>query len=207
VIVVETNHSLSGSEIALLQSLMGQSIAFIHAAKADGSGKPYGFDFDDAVTLQVNKGVYVAISGEFDETQFGDDFIRIKIEQRETPLSTNHAPMGRLTEPFFCLAINPPFTISAIEVYGYSYQIRSKNDKVAPYWQIEKDHPGQAVAEQIETENILLFCAKDNRRLMVHPHGAVPWMRVTLEDDLIEKLLVRRNLEGEIVTKLKMRLL
>lgn len=205
-ILVEANHSLSNAEVALLQSLIGQSIAFICAAKADEAGRPFDDDFDDAVNLQISEGVYVAISGEFNETQLGEDFIRIKIEKSETLLSTNHSPMGRRSEPFFSKAINSDFTISAIEVYGYSYRVSTDNEKAAPYWQIEKDHSEQVVAEQIETQNMLLFYATDDRRLLVKPHGAVPWMTVTFDDVLIEKLLQQRNLEGEVVTKLKMRL-
>lgn len=201
-VVVKIVHALTKTEVALLQRLPGQLITSISGRKVDANCSS-GLAFDEVINLQLSGGNYLAITGAFDETKLGDDFIKIKVTSSETPKHSIHAT-GTSSELLFKMAVQPHFRISSVEVYGYNYQISSNNDQPAPYWQILKGHPAQSVTEQIKTENILLFHATDQRRFLVKPLGPVPRMVASFEDALIDQLLLERNKKGAVVTKLKM---
>jgi hypothetical protein len=200
-IALETKHSLSSSEIQILRSLIGQTITFIHCASIQILLNQPLYEFTDTIYIQTsNIDCRIALSGEFDETKLGEDFIKIKIDKTKVGM-INH--LGT-EQAFSSLNISPNFTVSAIDVYGFSYQISSENSKPNPVFVIEKENMGTPITENIETENILIFYSTDNRRLLIRLVGAVPFIFVSLDDKIIEKQLFVKNLKGEIITKVKM---
>ena len=157
-VTVDTKHKLSKNEISILQQLIGKSLTAINCSGADlTSGLPY-YDFIDTVNLrfQGDEG-FISISAIFDETSFGDDFIKIFVNHEKNAIGIKRHEQGGLQHPFVHLHIHPEFIVKKIEVYGDSYVCQSDNLETKRYWKIEIDNPGQQITENIETENVILI--------------------------------------------------
>ena len=202
-VTVNSIHELSNDETSILKDLIGKSLIAIKCSGADLTSGLLHYDFIDAVNLVLKgKDGFISVSAEFDETNFGDDFIKINITKEKYPIGINVHEQGGLQHPFVNLEIFPEFLIKKIEVYGDSYSCHSDNNIEERYWQIEINNPGKSITEIIETENIIVFHSA-NGRLMIRPYGAVPWIQVTFDNHLIDQVLLNTNNEGQYVTKLK----
>ena len=202
-ITVDTSHKLLKEEVSTLRQLIGKTLTAINCSGVDLNSGFKFYDFIDSINLRLQgtEG-FTTISATFDETNFGDDFININIKNMKEALGIKRHDQGGLQHPFANLNLFPEFRIKKIEVYGDSYTCESANIAPKPYWNIEIKNPGEAIVENIETENILLFYS-DNGRLLIKPYGAVPWIQVSLDNEFIDKSLFEKDRDGKTITKLK----
>lgn len=198
---VDTKHKLSGKEVYTLRQLIGKTLIDIHSSREDMNIESKVINVLDPVNLIFKEFVdFIVISAEFYETNFGEDFIKINIDQSGDLIGIKRSDQYGLKMPPLNLKFLPEFKISKIEVYGRSYFCESENTQ--PNWQIEIDNPGQKIIENIDTENTLLFYS-GTKRLLIKPHGPVPWMTITNDIDLIAHLLIDKDLNGKAITIMK----
>lgn len=202
-ITVDTTHKLFKDEIDTLRHLVGKSLTDINCSGVDMNlGFAY-YDFIDTLNLSFQEITgFITISAMFDETNFGDDFIKINIKQENDPIGIKRHEQGGLQHPFVNLHIYPEFVIRKIEIYGASYVCQSANNENERFWKIEIDNPGQAIVENVETENIIVLHSDDGR-LLIDPYGAVPWIRVTSDNKLIDNSIMGKGTESNANIKLK----
>jgi hypothetical protein len=200
-VIVDTKHALANGEVYCLRQLIGKVLTTIHSSRVDND-----IEFKpvlDPVNLTFSEMTgFIVISADFDETNFGDDFIKINIEQTIEPIGINRSQqIGAKLSPLN-LKVLPEFKIIKIEVYGSSYFCESDNIELKPYWKIEIDNPGQKIRENIETENTLLFYS-ENSKLLIKPYGPVPWFNITFDNQIIDQLLLDKDLDGQLIKKFK----
>ncbi len=200
---VETTHRLLTTEIFLLRELIGKSLSSIYSPGADLAIGVSHYNFLEAINLKFDGGDgFVAIVATYDETMFGDDLIRINIQKQKDPVGIKRHEKGGLLLPFVHLSLPAEFIVRKIEVFGESYLCQSENNKKEPYWKIERDHPGQAIVENIETENAFVFHS-DKERLLIQPSGPQPWINVCLDSQSIDNTLQSKYRDDETMLKLK----
>lgn len=202
-VTVDTKHNLLSKEVLILKQLIGKTLTEIHSSRVDFSIQNNVINLVDPINLKF-KGMtdFITISADFDETKFGDDFIKINIEQNIELIGINRSEQIGQKLPPFDMNIFPEFKILKIEVYGSSYTCESENTNPKSYWKIEIDNPGHHIIENIETECTLLFHS-DNKRLLIKPWGPVPFISITFDDESIDQLIVDKDLEGKPTTRKK----
>lgn len=202
--IIDKVHKLSNEEINLLQNLVGKTLISIHSHRhykeLDGHSLTncvkeifFSFKGDDS---------FVRILAEFDETNFGDDFITFKISK-----VAEIERFEQVGKKFPTLRYELPnqFLITKIEVLGGSYYIESDNDSEMPIWNVERENLGTKIRENIENENVLLFYSQDNM-LLVRAYTPMPIVEFTLDSDFITSSLSEKNKDGKLITKLKRKL-
>lgn len=198
---VDTKHILSDKEVYTLRQLIGKTLVDIHSSRVDMNIKPNLINVLDPINLIFKEtGDFIVISAEFDETNFGEDFFKINIEQSSDLIGVKRSEQLGLKMPPLNMDVLPEFKISKIEVYGRSYFCESDNMDPKPYWQIEIDNPRQKIIENIDTENTLLFYS-ESRRLLIKPHR--PWVIITFNKELIDELLIDKNIDGNQIAIMK----
>jgi hypothetical protein len=188
---VHTIHKLSKEEISLLKGLIGKTVNRILCAGADIDTNYNLYEFQDVLNVMVNEfQEYLVIEADFDETQFGGDFNRLKLRKASYPVNIPTTEEGHIKWNNVTLMVKPGFKITQIEVHGFS----GKD---------ESDTPEANITEYIESEHILILHAKDGRHMLIYPDGLVPWMRVSFDKAVINNLIPIKNSDGVILTKLK----
>lgn len=199
--IIDKVHSFSNEENSLLQDLIGKTLISIHSHRHYKELDAHSLTNCVEEIFFSFKGAdgFLRITAEFDETNFGDDFITFKISKV--------AEIGcfkQVGKKFPALKYQLPnqFLIKKIEILGNSYYIESDNDSEMPIWNIERDNFGIKVRENIENENILLFYSQD-RMLLLRAYTPMPIVDFTLDSDFITSSLSERNKDGELIIKLK----
>lgn len=199
---VNHTHALTADEIILLNSLIGKTLTGINyfSRKIIPESKVTHFEGPLYLQFKTEK-QFTSLSAKFSETNFGEDFIRINLTDSINSIPTKFDSFDNLLHPF-SMGISPDFIIQQIEIYGWRYSVIS--DGSNPVWKIELDNPGHIFQEDIEIENILLFIAKDGRRLLFEPQGPAPWIVVhNNETESINVVLDTRNSDGQNIIFLK----
>lgn len=199
--VIDKVHSFSNEENSLLQDLIGKTLISIHSHHHYKELDTHGLtNCIEAIFLSF-KGddSFVKILAEFDETSFGDDFITFKIS-KVNEIECFEKVIGKF--PVLRYELPNQFLITKIEVLGDSYYIESDNDSETPIWNVERDNLGIKIRENIENENVLLFYSQDDM-LLVRGYTPMPIVDFTLDSDFIISSLSEKNMDGELITKLK----
>ncbi|MFM9943694.1 MAG: hypothetical protein ACKVQB_00530 [Bacteroidia bacterium] len=205
--MVEGNskHELLNEEIILLKNLIGKTLTSIKCSRIDTNltTETKKYVILDTINLKFEElSYFIGITADFDETNFGEDFITLNIYENDKAIifSPYQQIWHRLKS--FNLDIFPKSKIFKIEVYGESYSIKSDNTEINPFWNIEKNNPGKAIIENIETENKLLFYTETNQ-ILIEPSGPVPFINIILDVKHIENFLCQVNIASEKKIRLK----
>ncbi len=202
-ITVDKSHKLVDKEIQILQQIIGKKLICMMCSGIDLTTSIPCYNFQDTVNCKFEKyNDYVSIAATFDETHFGHDFISLTITNEKVPIGIQQHLQGGLCMPFASLFVSHEFVVRKIEVYGDSYIWHRNDYENEGFWKIEVDNPNQPITENVETENVLVFYS-DNSRLMVQPYGALPWIRATFDEKLINQTISSSNSESNTFRKLK----
>src|ERR1035437_8233825 len=97
---IETTHKLLDDELSTLRQLIGKKINAIYCSGASLWSHSNFYEFNDTINLRIDKKEgFIAISAIFDETKFGDNFIKININQVKDPIGIKKNEEGNLLLP------------------------------------------------------------------------------------------------------------
>lgn len=180
-VTVDMVHVLSKGEKESLKMCIGKRIDHIISPGAILHAGLRGYEFLGTLSLLIS-GLdgFILISTQFSETNFGDNFHKVRISHAKYPEGIDVHQSGALQFPFTSLYLND-FVIDKIEVYGYSYGIVSANADPDPVWKILRRYSGKSVKEQIETENILVFCSGE-KTIVLSPSGPVEGFDISYDE-------------------------
>jgi hypothetical protein len=190
-LTIETINRLSDSEKHLLKSLIGKQI---HSIYSDGVNlftqrADYSFTGPLNITLLRFDGKYYIFKYAYYENELGEEYFTTDLFTTEKPVQVNTSPDGSIQLPCASLDFSEAFTIERIAVYGLEYDfIIQNNTEPVAHWKILNDHPGTPIKSVISTEHILVFTATDGKEMAIYPSSALPWIVVSFETDLINKI-------------------
>jgi hypothetical protein len=149
------------------------------------------YEFQDSINIMFDEfREFIVIGADFDETQFGGDFNRLKLSKTSHLVNIPTTEEGHIKWNNVTVMVKPDFKITKIEIHGFS----GKD---------EADDSGVYTTEYIDSEHIFILHAKDGRQMLIYPDGFVPWMRVSFDKAVINDLIPIKNSDGVILTKLK----
>lgn len=190
-LTIEAINKLTENEVELLRSLIGKQIHSIYADGVDLSlqRSEYTFTGPLNITLFPFDNHYYIFRYAFHENELGEEYYKSDIFESSVPVQVNTNSDGHIQLPCATLHFPADFTIETITVYGLEYEFVVQSSRSQqPYWKILKENPNVAVKSTISTEHILIFKATNGQKMAIYPSSALPWIVVSFEHDLINKI-------------------